>query len=72
MGFKGTGKSHSKDKTFSTFVVFTAPDFYKLLMSLKLASEDAILISKSESLSVCDFLELLNILPLVVKQHMLF
>lgn len=40
-------KSHSKGKTFSTFVVFAAPDFYKLLVSLKLASKDAILISKS-------------------------
>lgn len=46
MGFKGTRKSHSKGKTFSAFAVFAAPDFYKLLVSLKLASEGAILISK--------------------------
>lgn len=52
MGFKGTRKSHSKGKTFSAFAVFAAPDFYKLLVSLKLASEGAILISKSYSLSI--------------------
>lgn len=69
MRFKGMRKSHIKGKSFSTFVVFAVPDFYRSLTSLELAREGAVLFSNPGSFSVCFFFELINISPLVIKQH---